>query len=219
MWTPDNQNNSEKVQQYRKNQKECVCFGFFLSWQRRRHGNQQFINQQFQHVFPPTGDSPLLTFPTWVLPKLLHHVSLPQGMVLQEQTASAWVTLREVLPAKLLQHEVLFPLVHRSCQEPPLTLISHRVTASFGYPPAPLCSPPRLQVDLCSVVSLSWEVRGQPAPLWSSPRAAGQSLLWHLQHLLLLLLLLHWPWYLQVCFSHIFTLHSPAETVNFFPSS
>ena len=49
---------------------------------------------------------------------------------------------------------------------------------------------------------------GQPASPWSSPRAAGKSLLWCLEHLLPLLL--HWPWCLQSCFSHIFSLISPA---------
>ena len=60
--------------------------------------------------------------------------------------------------------------------------------------------------------------RGQPASPWSSPRAAGESLLWHLEHLLPLLL--HWPWCLQSCFSHIISLLSPAEVAvvqGFFP--
>ena len=41
-----------------------------------------------------------------------------------------------------------------------------------------------------------------------SPRVAGESLPRHLEHLLPLLL--HWPWCLQSCFSHIFSLLCPA---------
>lgn len=46
-----------------------------------------------------------------------------------------------------------------------------------------------------------------PAPPWSLPWAAGESMLWHLEYLLPLLL---WPWYsqccfLQLCFSHLFS--------------
>jgi len=63
-----------------------------------------------------------------------------------------------------------------------------------------------------------WAAGGQPASPWSSSLAAGEkSLLWHLEHLLPLLL--HRPWYLQSCFSHIIsllTLHCHFTAV-FFP--
>ena len=71
----------------------------------------------------------------------------------------------------------------------------HGVTASFrAHPPAPAWGPPRA-------------AGGQPASPWSSPWAAGESLLWRLEHLLPLLL--HRPRCLQSCFSHIFSLLSP----------
>ncbi|KAK4832711.1 hypothetical protein QYF61_025172 [Mycteria americana] len=61
----------------------------------------------------------------------------------------------QVLPANLLQHGLLSPWVHSSCQEPAPAQASHRVTASFG------CIHllwrgvlPGLQVDICSTVNL-----------------------------------------------------------------
>ena len=57
---------------------------------------------------------------------------------------------------------------------------------------------------------------GQSASPWSSPRAAGESLLPHLEHFLTLLL--PWPQCLQNCFSHIFSLLSPPAIAGvFFP--
>ncbi|KAK4831745.1 hypothetical protein QYF61_018943 [Mycteria americana] len=61
----------------------------------------------------------------------------------------------QVLPANLLQHGLLSPWVHRSCQEPAPAQASHRVTASFG------CIHllwhgvlHGLQVDICSTINL-----------------------------------------------------------------
>ncbi|KAK4831166.1 hypothetical protein QYF61_015636 [Mycteria americana] len=48
----------------------------------------------------------------------------------------------QVLPANLLQHGLLSPWVHRFCQEPAPSRASHRVTASFRHPPAPVWGPP-----------------------------------------------------------------------------
>ena len=64
-----------------------------------------------------------------------------------------------------------------------------------------------LQVYICSTVDLY-----EPASPWSSPRAIGESLLQHLEHLLRLLL--HWSWCLQSCFSPIFSLLSPAAVTQ-----
>jgi len=51
-----------------------------------------------------------------------------------------------------------------------------------------------------------WAAGTQPAPPWSAPGASGESLLGHLEHLLPLLL--HQPWCLQSCLSHIISLLS-----------
>jgi len=58
------------------------------------------------------------------------------------------------LRANLLQCGVLFSQVHRSYQEPDLVLFLHRVTASFGHPPA-LAWGGYLQVNICSSVDLN----------------------------------------------------------------
>ncbi|KAK4828316.1 hypothetical protein QYF61_025328 [Mycteria americana] len=49
----------------------------------------------------------------------------------------------QVLPANLLQHGLLSPWVHRSCQEPAPAQASHGVTASFRHPSALVWGPPR----------------------------------------------------------------------------
>ena len=56
---------------------------------------------------------------------------------------------------------------------------------------------------------------GQPAPPWSLPQAAGESLLQCLEHHLLLLL--HWPWCMQGCFSHVVSLLSSCFCAVFLP--
>jgi len=68
-----------------------------------------------------------------------------------------------------------------------------------------------LWLYVCSTMDLHG-LQGQPASPWSSPRAAGKSLLQHLDHLLPLLI--HWPWCLQSSFSHISSLFYPTV---FFP--
>ena len=97
---------------------------------------------------------------------------------------------------------------HKSCQKPAPAWSLHRVTASFGHPPAPAWGPPWAAGGYLLHRGPPWATEGQPASPWSSPGAAGESLLWHLEHLLPLLLC--WPWCLQSCFSHIFSLLSPA---------
>jgi len=83
----------------------------------------------------------------------------------------------QVLPVKLLQHEFL------SLSTGPQFLPESRFMVGFpwchiflpAYPPAPVWGLP------CAAVA-------QPASSWSSPWAEGESLLWHLEHLIPLLL-------------------------------
>ena len=146
-----------------------------------------------------------------VLHELLQHGSHPRGAVLQEQTAPAWVprgvTSPASKPASAWAPLSTGPRVRRSCQEPAPARASHGVTASFGHPPAPAWGPPRAAGGYLLHRGPPWAAGGQPASPWSSPWAAGESLLWCLEHLLPLLL--HRPRCLQSCFSHIFSLLSP----------
>ena len=48
----------------------------------------------------------------------------------------------QVLPENLLQRGLLSPQIRRSCQDPAPARGSHRVTASFGNPPAQAWGPP-----------------------------------------------------------------------------
>ena len=94
----------------------------------------------------------------------------------------------QVLPANLLQRGLLSPQICRSCQEPAPARASHGVTASFGHPPAPAWGPPWAAGGDLLPRGPPWAAGGQPASPWSSPRAAGESLLRRLEHLLPLLL-------------------------------
>lgn len=87
--------------------------------------------------------------------------------------------------------------------EPAPTCISHRVTASFRHSPVLVWGPSETAGGYEVHHGSPWAVRGHPASPWSSPWAAEESLLWHLRHILLLL---HWPRWLQGCFSHTFSL-------------
>ena len=79
------------------------------------------------------------------------------------------------------------------------------------------------RISLCAGAGSSTSCRAPPqpaawtsAPWWSSPWAAGKYLLWHLEHLLPLLLLLLWRWCLQGCFSPSI-LHSYTVCAAFCP--
>jgi len=95
----------------------------------------------------------------------------------------------QVLPANLLWHGLLSPWVHRSWQKPAPAWASHRVTASFGHPPTPARGPPQAAGGDLLHRGPPWAAGELPASPWSSPRAAGESLLWCLEHLLPLLFL------------------------------
>jgi len=56
--------------------------------------------------------------------------------------------------SKLLWHGLLSTRVHRSWKDPAPVWAPHRVTASFGHPPAPAWGPFHgLQVEICSTVA------------------------------------------------------------------
>jgi len=118
--------------------------------------------------------------------------------------------------ANLIQCVLLSPRVHRSWQEPAPARASHGVTASFGHPPALAWGPSWAAGGYLLYRGPPWAAEGQPASLWSSSWAAAESLLWHLDHVLPLLL--HGPWCLQSCCSHIVSLLLPtAVAQGFFP--
>ena len=77
--------------------------------------------------------------------------------------------------------------------------------ACFGHPPAPAWGPPRAAGGDLLYHGPPQAAGAQPASRWSSLWAGGESLL---QCLELLLPLLHGPWCLQSCFSHMFSLLS-----------
>ena len=92
-------------------------------------------------------------------------------------------------------------------EQPTSAQSSHGVTVSFGLPSAPARGPPRAASGYLLHCGPLWAAGGKPASPWSSPWAAGEPLLWSLEHLLPLLC--HWPWCLQSCFFYIFSLLSP----------
>jgi len=77
---------------------------------------------------------------------------------------------------------------HRSWQDPAPARAPYGVTASFGHPPALAWGLPRAAGGYLLHCGHPWSAGAQPASPWSSSRSAGKSLLWHLEHLLLLLL-------------------------------
>jgi len=91
----------------------------------------------------------------------------------------------QILPANLHERGLLFPRIHRSCQDPAPAQAPHRITASFWHPPALVWDPPRAAGGYLFHHGPPWAVPW-PASLWSSPWAVGQSLLQSLEHLLLL---------------------------------
>jgi len=121
----------------------------------------------------------------------------------------------QVLPANLVHRGLLSPLVHRSCQEPVPARAPHRVTASFGYPPALAWGPPRAAEGYLLHRGPPWAAGAQPASPWSSPQAAGEPLLWCLEHLLPLHL------HLTLVSAELFLTHilSPLLCYRFFSPS
>jgi len=94
----------------------------------------------------------------------------------------------QVLPANLLQHGLLSPWGHGSCQEPAPAWAAHGVTASFRHPPDLVWGSPRATGGDLLHCGPPWAAGAQPASPWSAPQAAGEPLLWRLEHLLPFLL-------------------------------
>jgi len=107
----------------------------------------------------------------------------------------------QALSANLLWHGLLSLWVLRTWQQPAPAPAPHEFTASFRHPPALAWGPAWAASGYLLHRGPPWAAEGQPASPWSSPQAAGESLLQSLEHLLPLVL--HRPWCLQSCFSHI----------------
>ena len=145
-----------------------------------------------------------------VLHKLLQDWSFPRGAVLQQQAAAAWVPHGVTSPASkpALAWASLSPWVHRPCQEPAPAWAHHGVTAFFRHTPALAWGPFHgLQVNICSTMDLHG-LQGNNMPhhglhyglqgknLCSGISSTSSPLL------------IHRPWCLQSCFSHIVSLLS-----------
>lgn len=139
-----------------------------------------------------------------VLHKLLQQESFSDCS--SSQTAPAWVFSRARSPSGTdfsAPHTV--NSCHQTCSGHGL-LSQHmlpRDSSSIGFPQ--VNSLP--QASTCSNMRSSTGCRGTAASPWSAPQAAGESQFWHMDQLLSLPL--HGPWYLQSCFSHVFSLLSP----------
>jgi len=124
------------------------------------------------------------------LNELFQHGSFPWGAVLQEQAAPAWVpcgvTSPASKPAPVWASVSL--LGHRSWQEPAPARELHDVTASFEHPAASAWGASWAEGGYLLHCGPPWAAGTQPASPQSAPRAAGESLLQHLKHLLPLLL-------------------------------
>ena len=89
-----------------------------------------------------------------VLHGLLYCGSFLQAVVLHTLLQCGSPAGSQVLPANLLQHGLLSPWGHRSCQDPAPARVCHRVTASFGHPPPVVWGPPQAAGVFCSIVNL-----------------------------------------------------------------
>jgi len=143
------------------------------------------------------------------LHRLPQRGSFPQGAVPQEQAAPAWVP-----------HRVKSPASKPAPAWAPLSVGPQVLAAACSSTGSPW-GHSFLQASTCSGIGSlpqatggdllhrrpPWTTSGQPASPWSSSQAAREnSLLQHLENVLPLPL--HWPWYLQTCFSHIVSLLS-----------
>lgn len=148
------------------------------------------------HELPQHGSFPQAA----ILHKLLQWKPPSQGPVPQEQaTQHEFPSGSQVLPTNLLQHGLLSPQGHRSCQETALASALHGGTDSFRHSAYPVWDPPRAAVGPLLQNSLPWTAGGQPVLPCLHHRLEG-NLLWCLEHLLPLLH--HWPWCLHSSCSH-----------------
>ena len=164
----------------------CFCCSFVL------RGRTPHTLLLLQCGVPPTGDSPprifsdmspshgLQLFPNCSSMCHFYRVQSFRNRLLQRGSPTG----SQVLPANLLQRGLFFPQdLSGACS-----------TTSFPWGPSLLqAHPPALvvlhglQVEICSTVNLHG-LQGTAASPWAAPRAAGESLLWCLEHLLPLLL-------------------------------
>ena len=163
-----------------------------------------------------TGDSSPQTSPTWVLSraaalhKLPQRESLPQGEVLEEQAAPAWVP-----------YGVTSPASKPALAWAPLSLGLQVLAGACSSAGLPTGSQLPLGIYLLRRGVPSTDYRKRSAPLWTSMDCRGTTCLtmvfitsckgrlsaptfWAPPSPLLL----HWPWCLQGCFSHIISLLS-----------
>jgi len=185
----------------------CLCCFFLL------RGTTPRTLPLLQREVPPMGDTVLHkllqhgSFPrAAVLHKLLQCGSLPQGAVLQEQAAPGWVP-REVTSPASKPVPVWAPL--STCPQ-----VLPEACSSMGSPrghslfQAYLCCGVGSSMGCRWISAPPWTSMGCAGTAWSSPGAAGES---HLP------LLLHWPWCLQSCFFHIFSLLYPLKVLTLPP--
>ena len=129
-----------------------------------------------------------------------------EGAVLQEQTTPAWVPHGVTSPAR--KHTPMWAPLPTGPQVLPGTCSSTGFpwghSLLWVHPSALVWGLPQAAGGYLLHSGHSWAAWGQPTSPWSSPQTAGESLLRCLEHLPPLLL--PWPWCLQHCFSHIFSL-------------
>ena len=156
----------------------------------------------------------LLQCESFPLAAALHQLpqcgSLLWGAVRQEQAASAWVPYGNISPTRK-PAPVWAPLsmglqvLAGACSSAGSPR-GHSLLQASSY--SGMGSLPQAAGGYLPHRGPAWTAGGQPASPWSSSWAVREnSLLWHFEHLLPILL--YWPWYLQSCFSHIVSLHSP----------
>lgn len=130
------------------------------------HGTKSSMNFS-QHVIPMETSS-LQTAPMWI-PSMGYS---PSG------TGCCNMRL-QVLLAYLLQHGLFSPWVHRFWQQSATEWASQRLGASTGHLPALLWGPPWVHGRSLLPHGPPQAPGAQNVSSWSSPGAAGKSLLWY----------------------------------------
>ena len=135
------------------------------------------------------GDSSLQTAPTWVLPTGCSSSQTPPAWVLPTGRSPSGTGCSRVGPHGVTSLD----------SKPAPARAPQGITSSFRHPStcSGVGSLPRATGGSLLHRGLPWAAGAQPASPWSSLQAAGESLLRHFRHLLLL----HWPWCLQGCFT------------------
>lgn len=121
------------------------------------------------HELPQHGSFPQAAVLHKLLQCPLHKVQSLRTRLLQYEFPSG----SKALQANLLQHGLLSPQGHRSCQEPALVWALHGGTAPFRHPAYPGWDPPRAAVGPLLQSCLPWTAGGQPALPCFSHRLQG----------------------------------------------